>query len=118
MRSSEHALLMAEIAGEDEWRSHLIVNHTGTAKSILANAITALRRSPDWAGVLAFNQFSLAIETLAPAPWPGPAKRRWTDHEDRLAADWLQRAEIFVSIEIAAQAIQVVAQDQCFHPVR
>ena len=106
----------AAVAG---WRDSLIVNQEGAPKSILANAITALRLAPEWAGVLAFNEFSLGTVALQPAPWDGSRPRReWSDHEDRLTANWLQHHGIFVSVEVAGQAVQSVAKDRCFHPVR
>jgi predicted P-loop ATPase len=40
------------------------------------------------------------------------------DHEDRLAAEWLQRQGILVSVEVAGQAVQMAARDRPFHPVR
>jgi predicted P-loop ATPase len=92
---------------------------TGPILAVLANAITALRLAPEWAGVLAFNEFSLGTVALNPAPWGGdPTGGEWTDHEDRLTADWLQHVGVFVSVEVAGQAVQTVAKDRTFHPVR
>ncbi len=106
-------------AAAASWREHLIVNRDGGPKPILANAITALRMAPEWAGVLAFNEFSLGTVAVKPAPWYGAqVGGEWTDHEDRLAANWLQHAGIYVSVEIAGQAVQSVAKDRRFHPVR
>jgi predicted P-loop ATPase len=45
-------------------------------------------------------------------------KGEWTDHEDRLAAEWLQRQGILVSVEVASQAAQTAARDRAFHPVK
>jgi predicted P-loop ATPase len=45
-------------------------------------------------------------------------KGEWTDQEDRLAAEWLQKQGILVSVEIAGQAVQTAARDHPFHPVR
>lgn len=88
-------------AGAASWRSNLIVNRDGKPKPILANAITALREAPQWAGVLAFNEFSLSTVATKPAPWAGAVTgAEWTDHEDRLAANWLQHQGVFVSVEI------------------
>ena len=39
------------------WREHLLLTPTKTPKSILSNAITALREAPVWRGVLAYNEF-------------------------------------------------------------
>lgn len=102
-----------------DWRDQLITNRDGNPKPILANSITALRLAPEWAGVLAYNEFSLGTVALKPAPWAGAATgAEWTDHEDRLTANWLQHQGILVSVETAGQGVQSVARGRGFHPVR
>jgi predicted P-loop ATPase len=103
-----------------DWRSELLTTSKGMPKAVLANAITALRLAPEWAGVLGFNDFTLSTVALKPPPWKhtGTDGSEWTDHEDRLTADWLQHRDIFVSVEVAGQAVQAVARDRRFHPVR
>ena len=90
----------------------------GRILPVLANAIAAFRHAPDWGGVLAFNEFGFGTVALKPAPWGIVPKGEWTDHEDRLAAEWLQKQGILVSVEIAGQAVQTAARDHPFHPVR
>ncbi|HZT69428.1 MAG TPA: VapE domain-containing protein [Terriglobia bacterium] len=90
----------------------------GRILPVLANAIAAFRHAPDWGGVLAFNEFGFGTVALKPAPWGIVPKGEWTDHEDRLAAEWLQKQGILVSVEIAGQAVQTTARDHPFHPVR
>ena len=85
---------------------------------ILANGITALRLAPEWQGVLAYDEFRSNVVTLKPTPWGASPTNGWTDHEDRLTAEWLQRHRIFVSVEIASQAVQTVAAQHRVHPVR
>ncbi len=85
---------------------------------ILANGITALRLAPEWQGVLAYDEFRSNVVTLKPTPWGASPTNGWTDHEDRLTAEWLQRHRIFVSVEIASQALQTVAAQHRVHPVR
>ena len=84
---------------------------------VLANAIAAFRHAPEWGGVLAFNEFGFGTVELKPASRGIVAKGEWTDHEDRLAAEWLQKQGIFVSVEITGQAVQTAARDHPFHPV-
>jgi predicted P-loop ATPase len=55
---------------------------------------------------------------LKATPWGVVPKGEWTDHEDRRAAEWLQKQGILVSVEIAGQAVQTAARDHPFHPVR
>jgi predicted P-loop ATPase len=106
------------------WRRDLLrskppMNMTeGRILPVLANAIAAFRHAPEWGGVLAFNEFGFGTVALKPAPWGVVPKGEWTDHEDRLAAEWLQKQGILVSVEIAGQAVQTAARDHPFHPVR
>ena len=107
------------------WREELIrakptpAHSQGNIYPVLANAITALRHSPERQGVLAFNEFLLTPMAIKPAPW-GPVSNTaaWSDHEDRLTAEWLQRKGILVDVGTAAQAAQTVSKDRSFHPVR
>jgi predicted P-loop ATPase len=95
------------------------MNHCeGRILPVLANAIAAFRHAPEWGGVLAFNEFSLGTVALKATPWGVVPKGEWTDHEDRRAAEWLQKQGILVSVEIAGQAVQTAARDHPFHPVR
>lgn len=115
-----HVRQIAESAGHWEpstdWRASLIRGRDGTPRAILANAITALRQAPEWAGVLAFNEFSVSTVALRPAPFGEAAD--WSDHEDLLVCNWLQHAGIMVGVEVASQAVQSVGRDRSFHPVR
>lgn len=85
---------------------------------VLAKAIVAFRQAPEWGGVLAFKEFGLGTVVLRPTPWGIVPKGEWTDHEDRLAAEWLQRQGILVSVDLAGQAVQTAAKDYPFHSVR
>ena len=104
------------------WREELIrakptpSHPQGNIYPVLGNAISALRHSPEWQGVLAFNEFLLAPMAIKPCPW-GTALN-WSDHEDRLTAEWLQRKGILIDVGTAAQAAQTVSKDRSFHPVR
>ena len=90
----------------------------GRILPVLANAIAAFRHAPEWGGVLAFNEFGCGTVVLRPAPWGIVPKGEWTDHEDRLAAEWLQRQGVLVSVDVAGQAVQTAARDHPFHPVK
>jgi predicted P-loop ATPase len=106
----------------EAWRQHLILTKTDTPKPLLANAITALREAPAWHGVLAYDQFAMETIVDAAPPWDsktlGWLSRAWSSHDDLLTAEWLQRAGISVNAATAAQAVEAVARDRSFHPVR
>jgi predicted P-loop ATPase len=103
--------------GED-WQKRVIRNRKGDPKTLLANVIIALRHAPEWRGVLAYDEFALAVKTKNSPVFGGASGEEWDDHKDRLTADWLQHAGIGVSVEVAGQGIQAVARDNSFHPVR
>ena len=109
-----------EHTGAESWRNNLLTSANGTPKPLLANAITALRDSLTWQGVLSYDVF--ALETLADGAPPWSAKLEWTPrawcpHNDVLVTDWLQRQGIGVDVKTAAQAVEAVARDRSFHPV-
>ncbi len=104
---------------KDLLRSKPVMNTTeGRILPVLANAISAFRHAPAWGGVLACNEFGFGTVALKPPPWGAVPRGEWTDHEDRLAAEWLQRQGILVSVEVAGQAVQTAARDHTFHPVK
>jgi predicted P-loop ATPase len=109
------------------WRGQLILNDNGNPKTCLANAIDALRSAPEWDGVLWHDEFSVRTVARHPPPWDAAAinhlgadwrECEWTDRDDILTANWLQQQGINVSKDVAAQAIEAVAHDRRFHPVR
>jgi hypothetical protein len=53
---------------------------------------------------------------IKPCPWG--ATLNWSDHKDRLTAEWLERKGILLDVGTAAQAAQTVSKDRSFHPVR
>lgn len=97
-------------AGFGDGHEQLILTKGGNARVLLANAITALRFAPEWSGVLGFDLFSFTVVAMKAAPWGLPAQgTSWSDQEDRLTPGWLQHNGIYVSPEVAGQAVQTVA---------
>ena len=109
-------------AFSNEWRKELLLNDEGEARPVLANAITALRGAPEWQGVLWHDAFATATVARKAPPWVrgsnGWTDTPWADRDDALVADWLQHQDIMVPMSIAGQAVEVVARDRIFHPVR
>jgi len=101
------------------WRDSLIVTEKGAPRGLLANAIAAFRGDPAWSGILQYSEFALSTYARGKLPWDSTAgERPWTNRDDLLAAEWLQQEGIHVSPEVASQAVEVVAGDRPFHPVR
>ena len=105
------------------WRAKLLFTETKPPrpKPLLANALVALREAPEWAGVLAYDEFALVAMAMLPPPWLQRLNdewtpRPWTDTDDVLATEWLQRNDICV--QDAGRAAETVAREAAFHPIR
>ncbi len=94
----------------------ILYSESGKILPLLANAITILR--DEWFGVLGFNEFSLHIVTRKKTVWGKEADQSWTDTDDIRTADWLQHRGVIITPGIANAAIQAVAHESKFHPVR
>jgi predicted P-loop ATPase len=104
----------------DAWREKLITSRQGIPKPVVANAITALRLAPEWQAVLRFDEFALVTRVQHSPPWEGGvmADRAWAPIDDLRVTDWLQHQNILVGLDVASQAVETVARDEPFHPVR
>jgi predicted P-loop ATPase len=101
------------------WRHQIIVGESGKPKALLANAVLMLRHSSEWRSVLGFNEFSLYVVALKPAPWPQSiAGKNWSDEDDARCACWLQQQGVLVNSKTAAEAVQTVAREHPYHPVK
>jgi hypothetical protein len=102
------------------WKRELLVDKSLNPRPVVANVLTVLRRCPDWQGVLWYNEFS--NDAVARKPFPGQENISveivWTDRHDTLFVEWLNHNGICVSREVAGQAVQAVAEEQKYHPVR
>ena len=107
---------------DPNWRDRLLLNKDDNARANLANAIIALRHAPEWAGALAFNEFADKAMLLTRPPWVCAGgvldPREWRDHDDLKGAEWLQHNGVHVGVELTSQAVQAVAGEMKFHPVR
>lgn len=118
-------LITGALAADDwsaAWLHALLITSTGEPRPVLANAIHALRHAPEWEGVLWHNEFATATTARKPPPWIADRTNwqdtPWSDRDDLLVADWMQRHDIMVPASVAGQAVEAVARDRPFHPVR
>jgi hypothetical protein len=55
-----------------------------------------LRESPDWKGVLGFDEFNVRVVALKPLPEEA-IQGTWSDHSDSMTRVWFLRNEIKIS---------------------
>ena len=104
------------VEGEDGWRKKLICGDNGV-KPLLANAITFLTHTPDLATMVAFDEFAVRTVALAGTPW-NPSSHEWSEIDDIRLAEWLQRHGCQVGKNVTHEAVDAVARDRSFHPMR
>jgi hypothetical protein len=103
--------------GNLNWRSRLLLGDDGPL-ACEANVVSALRHAPELSERLRFNELSHAVECTA-LPWrPCEGWRSWTDNDDTALAVWCQHQGIRLRPTACAAAVQLVAADQPYHPVR
>ncbi len=108
----------AAISSQSHWTDELMRNKSGVPLGNLWNAIQALRDAPEWECVLAYDEFAAKVVTRKSPPWRGPTVRHWADEHDARTCAWMQEQEIPASISVVGRAIQTVARENSFHPVR
>jgi len=102
-----------------DWRSLLHkAGKNEAAKPVLINADIALRYSPEWQGVLSFDEFKQKIVVTSTPPIIRGSSKYWTDEDDTRAAIWMQANGIYVGKEIVGTAIYSIAKEKSVHPVR
>jgi predicted P-loop ATPase len=78
-----------------------------------------MENSPDWAGVLAYNQFTGGYIIRRPPPSPVIAEigQELEDTFDTQAVRWLERKGVFVRPDLLRKVVDVLARRNSFHPV-
>jgi predicted P-loop ATPase len=102
------------------WTNGLMKSARGVIHGSLANACHALRCAPELQGMTAYDTFALKTVLVSPPPWDiahNFTQRPWSQHDDLLMAEHLQRIGVPLNPPTAAQAVELVAREQSFHPV-
>jgi putative DNA primase/helicase len=102
-----------------DWRGRLMANNKGVPLGNLHNVLLALREAPEWAGVLAYDEFAGKVVTKKPPPWSDDGViNQWLDQHETEATAWFQRQGINAAVGVVGRAIQRAARQSPFHPVR
>lgn len=99
-----------------DWKD-LLVKQGASYKPCILNTDIALRYSPEWDGVFAFDEFKFRVVTRNEPPIIKSADV-WQDTDDTRTSVWMQTNGIFVGQTTVGPLIQAIAREQSFHPVR
>jgi predicted P-loop ATPase len=114
--------VIADIAAVDfgGWSTRLLRNEAGKIMACYENVSLFFENSPDWAGVLGFNEFTAGYSILKQPPSPVTAAvgSEIEDHFDTEVTRWVERHRLMVKPELVRRVVDAVARRNPFHPVR
>lgn len=105
--------------GPDEWKEKLKITEKGGIAQTIENVVTILRYDPALAGSLALDEMDHNIVARKDLPWrsvDGPSQ--WVDADDADLRFYLERTYGISSKDKIFDAVNVVAGENKFHPVR
>lgn len=100
------------------WKDKLQISSSGSARLNLFNACICFRDAPEFRGRIAYNEFTMETTVVGPLPWSDETDRPWSKHDDNLANAWAQKNDLNIGLQITTQAIETVAYENKFHPLR
>ena len=108
-----------EAAPTKEWQSQLKITEKGGIAQTIENAVIILRNDPKLAGALALNEMDHNIVAKKSLPWRKvKGTSQWVDHDDAALRYYLERVYGMTGKDRIFDAVNVVAQENKFHPVR
>lgn len=100
------------------WEFRLLKKH-GEMVACLANVYDILANSDEWRGVVAYDEFAQRVVKLKAPPYQDGAAGEWEAADDSRTAMALSRQYLFTpSSALVAEAVEVLARKNGFHPVR
>lgn len=104
---------------EENWREKLKVTEKGGIAQTIENAVTILRYDPRLAGCIAVNEMEHNVVAVRSLPWRSfKGTSQWVDADDAALRYYLERVYGITSKDRIFDAVNVVAQENKFHPVR
>lgn len=108
-----------EAAEEKGWREKLKFTEKGGVAQTIGNAVIILRHDPKLAKKLALNEMEHNIVVLAALPWSkAKTPRQWVDADDAALRFYMEQIYGLTSKDRIFDAVNVVAAENAFHPVR
>ena len=104
---------------ERDWRELLKVTEKGALAQTIENVVIILNHDPKLVGRLALNEMEHNIVALSSLPWRRvESPSQWTDGDDAALRYYLERVYGVSGKDRIFDAVNVVATQGAFHPVR
>lgn len=119
MAESKEAFAEEEIPSTEDWRAKLKVTEKGAIASTIENVVTILNGDPALADCLALDEMSANIVAKRSLPWRKMNEQsQWVDSDDAALRYYLERVYGLSGKDKIFDAVNVVALEHKFHPVR
>lgn len=106
-------------AEPDAWKAELKFTEKGALAQTIENVVIILRHDPKLAGALALNEMDHNIVVKSSLPWRKvTGASQWVDADDAALRFYLERIYGIASKDKIFDAVNVVAGENKFHPVR
>lgn len=103
----------------DAWKGQLKITDKGALAATIDNVAIILRNDPQLAGVLALNEMEHSIVARRSMPWRKvTSDSAWIDADDSALRYYLERVYGLSGKDRIFDAVNVVAEENKFHPVR
>ena len=105
--------------GGDSWWYRLLKTQKGDIERCVANVYDVLVHDQAWHGTLGFDEHAQRIVKLQEPPYVNGVLGDWSDLDTTHTGIWITRRYAFApGKEIIAQAVDAVARNHCFNPVK
>ena len=105
--------------GDKNWRERLKVTEKGAIAQSIENTVTILTYDPRLARCIALNEMEHNVVAVRDLPWrPVKGTSQWVDADDAALRYYLERVYGIASKDRIFDAVNVVATENRFHPVR
>lgn len=110
----------APVEGDpDEWKDRLKLTEKGTLAALIENVVLILQNDPNLRGAVALNEMEHNIVATRNLPWREiKGQSQWVDADDAALRFYLERSYGISSKDKIFDAVNVVAGENAFHPVR
>lgn len=103
----------------DDWKQKLKFTEKGGLAQTIENVVLILKNDPRLKGCLAFDEMDHNIVTRQNLPWRKvKGVSQWVDTDDAALRYYLERVYGLTGKDRIFDAVNVVAQEHSFHPVR
>lgn len=102
-----------------DWTKKLKFTEKGGIAQTIENVVLILQNDPKLTGCLAFNEMDHQIVARKPLPWRGvKGSSQWIDADDAALRFYLEKFYGITGKDRIFDAVNVVAPQHSFHPVR